>query len=402
MDSFSMGGMGQVNTLMPINKNTFCVAPWFSLYVNANKKISPCCKFKSINYEYNEIQKYWKSGQIKKVRQDLLDGVKNHNCAKCWKDEQNGGDSLRLISNRTIGRATDISILEQVKNPKLSNLKSFDLILGNLCNLKCVMCNPGLSSRLLAEVNLNEELKENFKGQYNQKDYDWPNHDEFVSWCNKYLPQSIHIKFTGGEPFIIPWIQTVIDKIPDEQKKKCILNFTTNLTNVNLKLFENFRKFKEVWISVSAEGTNETHEYLRYGHKWETLQKNITAIQDMKIPNLILKINHVVQTASYHSIIAMTKYFDQIKVEIHPILLTNPKHFHISSLTKRAKQQFIDDTLDYKGHNRDFINFVRSASAEYIEQDTSSTKKCIEYLSRFDKIRKNSHKDIIPSENISY
>jgi len=264
------------------------------------------------------------------------------------------------------------------------------------------MCNPGLSSQLLAEVNLNEELKENFKGQYNQKDYDWPDHDEFVSWCNKYLPQSIHIKFTGGEPFIIPWIQTVIDKIPDEQKKKCVLHFTTNLTHVNLKLFENFRKFKEVWISVSVEGTNETHEYLRYGHKWETLQKNITAIQDMKIPNLILKLNHVVQTASYHSIIKMTKYFDQIKVEIHPILLTNPKHFHISSLTKRAKQQFIDDTLDYKGHNGDFINFVRSASAEYIEQDTSSTKKCIEYLSRFDKIRKNSHKDIIPSENISY
>ena len=307
---------------------------------------------------------------------------------------------MRLISNRTIGRATETSLMTQIENPQLSKIQSFDLTLGNLCNLKCVMCNPGVSSQLLAEVNLNKGLKANFKGQYNQKDYDWPKYDDFVTWCNKYLPQAIHIKFTGGEPFIIPWIQTVIDKIPDEQKKKCVLHFTTNLTIVNLGLFENFRKFKEVWLSVSVEGIKETHEYLRYGHKWETLETNIRLIQEMEIPNLILKINHVVQTASYHSIIPMTKYFDQSKLEINPILLTHPKHFHISSLTKHAKEKFIEETSDYKGYNHNFINFVRSASREYIDQDAAGTKECIDYLSRFDRVRGNTYQEIIPSENI--
>ena len=94
-------------------------------------------------------------------------------------------------------------------------------------------------------------------------------------------------------------------------------------------------------------------------------------IQEMQIPNLILKVNHVVQTASYHSIIPMTQYFDESKIEIHPILLTQPKHFHISSLTKDAKQQFLNDTENYQGYNSNFINFVRSASAEHIEQKTA-------------------------------
>ena len=102
------------------------------------------------------------------------------------------------------------------------------------------MCNPGESSQLLAEANLNPTLKNRYNKKYIQKDFDWPKGDDFVDWCNEHLPKAIHIKFTGGEPFIIPWIQTVLDKIPDEQKKKCILHFTTNLTIVNLGLFENF------------------------------------------------------------------------------------------------------------------------------------------------------------------
>ena len=395
-----MGGMGQVNTLMPINKKTFCVAPWYSLYCTEHKMIAPCCKFANTYHNYNEIEEYWRSDHLKKLREDLLAGVKNEGCIKCWKDEENGGDSLRKISNRTIGGA-GINISEQIENPQITNIKSFDLTLGNLCNLKCVMCNPGLSSQLLAEVNLNQGLRKNFNRHYKQKDYDWPKSNEFVTWCNKYLPQSIHIKFTGGEPFIIPWIQNVVDNIPDEQKKKCILHFTTNLTVMNLELFQIFHKFKEVWISVSVEGINETLEYLRYGHKWETLQGNIRLLHEMQIPNLILKVNHVVQTASYHSIIEMTKHFDSSKIEIHPIMLTDPKHFHISSLTKDAKQRFLDSTSNYKGYNSNFINFVRSASIDYMEQDTEGTKRCIEYLSRFDAVRGNDYKKVIPDENLN-
>ncbi len=385
---------------MSINKKTFCLAPWFSVFLNSDKAISPCCKFKTSKHNYHQIEEYFHSEHLNKVRHDLLNGVKNENCSRCWIAEENGGDSMRLISNRTLGKSSKVSIFDQIKDPKLSNVQSFDLTLGNLCNLKCVMCNPGVSSQLLAEVNLNKGLQANFKGEFKQKDFDWPKQDNFVDWCNKHLPQAIHIKFTGGEPFIIPWIQTVIDKIPDEQKKKCILHFTTNLTIVNLGLFENFRKFKEVWLSVSVEGIKETHEYLRYGHKWETLETNIRLIQEMQIPNLMLNINHVVQTASYHSIIPMTEYFDNHNIQIHPILLTNPAHFHISSLTKYAKEKFLSDTVGYAGYNDNFIKFVRSASREYLDQDTTATKQCLEYLQRFDHVRGNSYKEIIPGENI--
>ena len=290
--------------------------------------------------------------------------------------------------------------MDQIRDPRLENIKSFDLTLGNLCNLKCVMCYPGLSSQLLAEVKTHDSLKSRFNKEYSQKDFDWPKTDDFVDWCNKYLPQSIHIKFTGGEPFIIPWIQTVLDKIPDQQKKKCVLHFTTNLTIVNLGLFENFRKFKEVWLSVSVEGIKDTHEYLRFGHKWETLETNLKLIQEMNIPNLLLKINHVVQTASYHSIIPMTNYFDKMNLKIRPLLLKKPLYHHIAALSKEAKQSFMDETKDYNGENVDFIKYVRSVTEEYMEQNTALTKLCIQDLKKLDRVRNNNYKDIIPETNL--
>ncbi len=385
---------------MSVNKNTFCLAPWYSVYVGADGKISPCCYFQTREHRYDQIEEYFVSKKLKKVRQDLLSGVKNTNCDRCWKAEENNGDSLRLIYNRTIAAATRSPILDQIRNPRLTNIKSFELVLGNLCNLKCVMCYPGLSSQLLAEVNANDSLKSRYNKQYSQKDFNWPKSNDFVSWCDKYLPQSIHIKFTGGEPFIIPWIQDVIDKIPDRQKENCVLHFTSNLTVLNMDLFKKFNKFKEVWLSVSVEGIKDTHEYLRFGHKWKTLEANLRTIQEMDIPNLILKINHVVQTASYHSIMPMTKYFDNMNLKINPILLKRPMYHHIAALTKESKQSFLDESKDYNGENADFIKYVRSVTEEYIEQDIRLTKLCIKDLTKLDKVRNNNFKNIIPEINL--
>ena len=120
----------------------------------------------------------------------------------------------------------------------------------------------------------------------------------------------------------------------------------------------------------------------------------------MQIPNLNLMINHVIQTPSYHSIIPMTKFFDELELKISPIMLTYPLHFHISSLTKNAKENFIHETKNYKGYNKAFIDFVRDRTAKHMDQKAELSKKVIKHLSLFDKVRKNSYKNIIPLENI--
>ena len=137
-----------------------------------------------------------------------------------------------------------------------------------------------------------------------------------------------------------------------------------------------------------------------HGHSWKKLSENILYVKNRKIDNLILNVNHVIQTPSYHSIIEMVEFFDNLQLPIHPILLTSPSHFHISSLTKKSKMKFLEDTEKYLGFNIEFINFVRSVSKEHIEQDVRLTHECISHLSEFDKVRGNSYKNIIPVGNI--
>ena len=82
-----------------MDKNTFCVAPWYSLFVDSDKTITPCCKIKNNRkYTYKQLEEYFNSDEIKSLREDLLNGVKNNACHNCWTDEEAGRDSLRLIS----------------------------------------------------------------------------------------------------------------------------------------------------------------------------------------------------------------------------------------------------------------------------------------------------------------
>lgn len=387
---------------MPINKNTFCALPWYGIYVGPNKKLMPCCEFSDeTTYDYNQIKKYFTSKEIRNLRNDLLNGVKNKKCSTCWNKEKAGNESLRLISNNTIASVLGKEFHKQVEDPKVSNINTFDLTLGNLCNLKCVMCRPEESSQLLAEATLNPSLKQFYKKDqsYDQSKYNWPKNNDFIKWCNKYSPNLIHLKMTGGEPFIIPWVDDVINKIPDVQKSKCILHFTTNLTVFNKSLFNKFKKFKEVWLSVSCEGTGVTHEYMRYGHKWAEFKDILDKILQLQIKNLIVKINHVVQAPSYHSIINMTSFFDDRNLLINPIKCTRPKHFGLSALSEKCKEKFVAKTKHYKGFNIKFIDYVRKLSIENMKQDKNLTNKCRTHLEFLDRARKNDYKQIIPVEN---
>ena len=386
------------------NKNTFCLAPWYNIFVDSDKKLSPCCHSKEdiMKYNYSQLENYFFSDKLEQLRKDLINGIKNDNCTECWTKEKQKGNSLRLQYNKSLGKHSKSSILDQIENPSIKNIKSFDLKLGNLCNLKCTMCKPRLSSQLLAEANLNPELKKWYSkdNAYDQNLFNWPKENDFVKWCEKNLPQSILIKFTGGEPFMIPWIYDVIEQIPASQKKNCTLLFVTNLTKINKKLLKCFTKFKEVWLNVSCEGIEETLEYVRFGHNWKTMHKNLKTIQDLNSKAIILKMHSLIQSTSYQSILPMVNYFDSLKIEIEPSMVWSPKHFHISALTKYAKNKFISDTKNYNGFNKIFIDFVRNVSKEYIDQDKILSEKCIEHLKLLDKIRKTDYKKIIPFENL--
>jgi organic radical activating enzyme len=388
------------------DKNTFCIAPFQHACLKSTGKLAICCVSKeNKKYKYDQIEDWYNSDLLKELRSDLVNGVQNPICKTCWSAQQSNKKSQRQIYNEHIGHIIEDrwdknfkqnkKLLDVISNINYKNINSFDLKLGNLCNLKCIMCSADSSSQLLAEARMYPEVQE-FFGKKEQKNYQWPEREDFKEWCKTFLGSAIHIKFTGGEPFMNPHLLESLESIPDTQKKKCILHFSTNLTIMNKEIIKILPKFKETWLSVSVEGIDKVLEYARFGHKWKDLQKNLMTLLDNRLENVFVSISHVIQSPTFNGIFDLIEYFDKLKIKIEPLFLTEPKCFQLSSIKQTIKENFLERIKKYKGHNISYVISLRSHIQNNIEYNPVLAKQCVYRLEAMDKIRKNNFKEIIP------
>jgi len=389
------------------NKNTFCIAPFKHASINNTGKLKICCNSsETATVDYSESDSWFNSSTLNNLRKNLISGIKDKICQKCWDMERKGHKSLRQDYNRHIGKILakhwdknfdkrNTKLWNVLNNIDFNNVDSFDLKLGNLCNLKCIMCGPKFSTQLYAEAKLNPSLEQFYPEMVPPQT--WPESKKFKEWIKTNTVDSMHIKFTGGEPMMNPWLMDVLANITDTQKSKCILHFTTNLTILNQSLLEMFSKFKEVWISISVEGIGATLEYARYGHKWIDLKSNIEILRNFGMnKKIFLEINHVIQASTILGVFDLAKYFDQYKIDICPIALSDPKCFTLQSIKTKHKLDLIQKCKLYNGYNKNFVNFIEKHLEENLTYDTNLAKQCVYRLKTFDKVRKNSFETIIP------
>lgn len=389
------------------SKKTFCVAPFQHSCITSEGKLRICCisNEEEKKHQYNKLENWYNSNTLKNLRNDLIKGEKNIICKNCWNDEETGKESQRQIYNKHIGKIDhknwdknfkkNLNLINLITNISHKNINSFDLKLGNLCNLKCIMCNADSSSQLLAEAKIHPELKE-LHGNKKVDNYQWPESKEFQEWCKSFLGSAIHIKFTGGEPFLNPYLLDTLNSIPAEQKSKCILHFTTNLTVINEKILDVLSSFKKIWLSVSIEGIGEVLEYARYGHQWKNLKNNLNFLIKKQTKNIVLSVNHVVQSPTFAGINNLVKYFDKLKIKLEPIFLNYPKCFQLLSIKKEVKKNFIKQFENYKDYNLPYITALRTFVHKNMDYDPLLAKQCVSRLKILDNVRKNNFEKIIP------
>lgn len=389
------------------NSKTFCIAPFKHACVDSIGKLKLCCQSSEKSYySYDQLEEWYNSKTLQDIRKNLVNGIQDPICKHCWKQEKNNRVSLRQVYNKHIGKIIPQHFEKSFKkNKKLidivygeinhKNIDTFDLQLGNRCNLKCIMCGPRSSSEILIEAIKNKELQAYYKIP-ESKNFVWPKQKRFKVWCKEKLKKSTHINFTGGEPFLNPYLLDTLENISVEQRKKCTLRFTTNLTIMNKEILDLLKDFKEVWISISIEGIDKVLEYARYGHKWLDLQKNIDYIQNFKFGKIYTSINYVVQSPTFYGIKDLVNHFDNKKIKIEPIFLESPNVFTLKSLKTKYKKEFINHFAGYTGYNLKFINSIVSFVKNNLEYNKDLGELCVKRLQDFDKVRKNNFQDIIP------
>ena len=292
-----------------LNKmKNFCVLPFMHSFVT-HSNIGPCCAYTK-NPKLNSYHQYWESEQLKKIKDNMLNDIRDNGCAICWKKEDRGFPSLRNHSNEIYKHL----IQDIINGKKKDQPVVLDLRLGNLCNLKCRMCNSEWSSQIADEILSNPDLEwqDVPKEKITTLNYD--------AWevLDKWIDKVDRVFMTGGEPTIIKKNIEYIEKIIKSERSKDVnLIFTTNATNINKEFLNIVDKFKSVHFAVSIDGVNDLANYIRYPSNWNQIKNNLHTIGQ---GNFGVGINTTIQ---WLNMTRLNEMFDFIE----SYLETGPKQF---------------------------------------------------------------------------
>ena len=262
--------------------NLNCTWAYNDLFIGTRNNVAQCCMqgagWPAPNWlEIDDLNDWYSNFMpFNDVREQHKNNIQNDVCKRCWKYENNNMPSPRTRSNlhriRMDGKVLDIP---QVKN--------IEMRFSNKCNLRCRMCDANSSNQI---ENLVKELRA--KGIENNTYVDDPiTYNEFKN-IEKLLDLIVNcstiekIELAGGEPFIMPEVEWLLEELVKKNKTDLEIKFITNVTSAKPRMIELLKKFRRAHIDCSIDGVGKSIEYQRYPVKWKTIESNLKTLYDNK------------------------------------------------------------------------------------------------------------------------
>lgn len=359
-------------------KNTFCPLPWIHLATRPNGDVRVCCTANAsgagiednkeiglvkkdgiiMNLREHTVEEVWNSEYMRNIRLQMLNGVVPTSCRKCFDEEAKGIKSKRNWETEVWSERLNIdNIVSQTSEDGSvpANIPYFDLRLGNVCNLKCMMCSPHDSSSWIKDWKLQypkyklTELKQD--QEWNSKfDYTWYKKGSFIDSIKSQAKNIKELYFAGGEPLMIPEHYSILQFMIDEgHARNCVLRYNSNGTEISDRLLEMWEHFKQVKFNFSVDAIEDKNEYIRYPSKWKSVVNNIKLL-DESSDNVIVNLACAVQVLNISSISELAQWkIDQNfkKINVPPYgagliglhLVYLPSYLNIRVLPKDIKEQ---------------------------------------------------------------
>ena len=272
----NISGMSESEKHLIFQSQNFCIMPWIGFNIAPDSSVRSCCESTQIvgNCSKNSLEDIWNSVELKKIRAEMLLDQPVKSCENCYNKEKIGRDSLRMATNRQFAD----KIQKTEKTSADGTLRDFtlnywDIRYNNLCNLACRSCRP-LSSSSWHQVGVAlGKIKSSQKPILIAGDKKYDIFDQMM----QHIDHVDTIYFAGGEPLIIEEFYEILEALVSKGKNNVHLLYNTNLTKTLLKnksIFDLWKKFPNVSVGASIDGSGPRGEYLRQGLVWEEIVKN--------------------------------------------------------------------------------------------------------------------------------
>lgn len=276
--------MGKETSPSLAESKSFCVLPWKQFASTTFGLARPCGW---VRYDLEnlpklldrEVSEVWNSEYFKSLRREMLRGEFPSACEKCYHLEKLGDVSKRVYAN-------DESTAEEMEFFRKHTLPdgeytqgpmALDIRVANLCNLKCVTCGTGNSSKWFEDKRMIAKY-ENLSGRKEGKPevFQW---NDSVGELAKFVAENSEsiqeIRFSGGEPLMSKGHYQILDTLIEKEMFDIRLFYTSNLLLLNETILKRWRKFNDIQINISMDGVDDQFNYIRYPANWEELEKKL-------------------------------------------------------------------------------------------------------------------------------
>lgn len=317
------------------------VAAFYSLNSNKAPLVMPCSSIKVVedwDIINNSIIDTVNNTQWQALRKNFINGSCHTTdlCKTCSLAEKSGGSSPRILNNQYFSEHIDLDFVTHIKKIihdqyKVDTLISLDYCPSNYCNYECIMCFGGASSkRKTFELKL-AGIAEIPKQEFNVA-------SDFADVLSKVQL----LNFTGGETLLQKQVHKVIDQLIDRDLAKNItISLLTNASIYPKPLIEKFKQFKNVFYTVSIDGTGDVIEYQRRGAVWNDVEKN--ALQLIK--NYDAVVNYVLTAVNIFNFAEFVKWLAKNNIDKVFISLVYKRNSNISIavVPDELRMPFIDN-----------------------------------------------------------
>jgi pyruvate-formate lyase-activating enzyme len=412
---------------------TYCTLPWSHIQINTTGNFKVCCftgdpekqigehgiasddNGNVMNIMTHSLEEAMNSKIHKQIRLVQSWDKRHGACRMCWDKEDAGVESMRQLQTRKNQDVDGFIHIDEAQSKmsedgSINNLPVYlDIRFGNLCNAKCIHCEPLYSTLWYEDVEAiwgtnkfrvgpetYEIRKEN--GVYKADLQKWWESENWLKEYEKIKHRIRELYITGGEPMVVPYHSEFLDRlIADGVAGNIRLGYDTNLLAVNQNIISKFKHFGSTMISVSSDDIEERYEYIRYPSNWEKLQRNLRLMKENNIK--IDRISMCAGIYSIYSLLRMVPYYNELGYThtIRQRILNSPTMFDMKWLPREAKIQAIER---YKNSNigddnsRMTVGYLQNNLD--LPENPEMLSLFVKRMDSFDRVRKLDWKNTFP------
>ena len=395
-------------------KLPWCIDPFISFAHTADGYYRPCCistvdRKNGPNVSEMTPLEYFQGEEMQKLRREMLNEElsehSKHLCRQCIANDKQGVTSRRLKQNKRffkdshiidiIKNYNDVSYIAQSNDLQYVNFK----ILGNLCNLKCLMCGPSASSKIAAEWKKHNIFNHGNLIASERMPYTDRTKDDYMNDFRTILSNIQTFNLVGGEAFINPNFNEIWEIITENTNAKNLeILIITNGTLLPQKVLDDAKKLKKLKLLFSIDGVEDRGNYVRSGLDWKKFDTNVKralqsdAICEFTVATSMLNIGYLDDIYDYLKTLNVNDNSIQWSA-----VVTEPTHLRAVNLPKDIKEQYFKKLSNHEAfqkNNKEFNTALDLLNTDY--SDHKEFLKGIQFLKKTDTIRETNLTTLFP------